>query len=183
MSEIRHPNVVCCECKKPIYRRLKQSKSGLFFCNKVCYGRHCRKVFPCPVCGKEILSGQRAKTCSRACANIRRTGIKYDGKQSRSRSSRNTQLKQVLMTKRGPRCEICDYDNTNILQAHHIVKRANDGTDDLTNLKLLCPNCHCTIHLGDSRKEDELDKRASTALKATSTLTECGGQDLRLPNF
>lgn len=55
------------------------------------------------------------------------------------------------MQERGVVCELCKYANVNVLQAHHVKRRSDGGTDDLSNLQLLCPNCHATIHLGDSR--------------------------------
>ena len=67
---------------------------------------------------------------------------------------RGKAIKQRLLLSRGLRCEICKYDNINILVGHHLIEKAIGGSDDLDNLQLLCPNCHYTIHLGDSRITD-----------------------------
>jgi RNA-directed DNA polymerase len=149
----RKPNVICCVCQTPVYRR--KTESGLYYCSRKCYGIDCRKPHNCPVCGKEILSGQNAKTYSKACSNKQRTGIKYDGQRNLSKAKQNQTLKNILVSNFGPRCQLCSYDNLNVLQVHHIVKRSKGGTNELSNLQLLCPNCHCTIHLGDSRMEDK----------------------------
>ncbi len=51
-------------------------------------------------------------------------------------------------------CERCGYDNYTILQIHHIVERHKGGTDDLSNLELLCSNCHMVHHHGYALYED-----------------------------
>ncbi|WP_412063728.1 HNH endonuclease [Rubrivirga sp. IMCC45206] len=49
---------------------------------------------------------------------------------------------------RGGRCETCGYDNYNVLHVHHVTPKAEGGTDDGVNLRLLCPNCHMVTHHG-----------------------------------
>ena len=60
----------------------------------------------------------------------------------------------ALALARGPNCEKCHNDNFAIIQVHHIIERSVGGTDDHTNLQLLCPNCHMTHHYGFFRFED-----------------------------
>ena len=46
-------------------------------------------------------------------------------------------------------CTICHYhDEPRILEIHHILERCNGGTDDVSNLIVLCPNCHSLVHHG-----------------------------------
>lgn len=52
------------------------------------------------------------------------------------------------METRGVVCEICKFSKTNILVVHHVIERCNGGSDNLENLKLICPNCHAEIHYG-----------------------------------
>ncbi|NBQ69019.1 MAG: HNH endonuclease [Nitrosomonadaceae bacterium] len=152
----RKPNCVCLVCTKPVYRRPKVllKTNGKVYCGQTCYGKACRKEVPCKVCGKPICATKHAQTCSRSCANKNRTGIKYDRGGARPKKDKikmGRELKERLLLDRGRKCERCQYDNVNVLQGHHIVEKANGGTDDIENLLLLCPNCHYTIHLGDSR--------------------------------
>lgn len=47
----------------------------------------------------------------------------------------------------GKFCELCDYDECDkILEVHHIDE--NRRNSDITNLIVLCPNCHRKITLG-----------------------------------
>jgi hypothetical protein len=45
---------------------------------------------------------------------------------------------------RGNVCERCGYERYEILQIHHKNRDRNDN--DLGNLELICPNCHCEEH-------------------------------------
>jgi len=126
---------------------------GNVFCSQACYGVSCRKENPCLVCGKPILSGLNKKTCSRACSNIHRAGIKYKIGRPKDKVKTQILLKTRLAKERGRICEKCGYDKFEILQVHHVDR--NRGNNDLKNLELICPNCHYEEHLlfGKMRNE------------------------------
>lgn len=169
----RHPNTICCACEKPIYRRPYQIASGHpVYCSIKCSSGAQTKSKGCPVCGE--LMSPRQVTCSRACANVRRAGIKYKTGSRRSKVATMKMIKIRLVEERGPLCERCGYDNEFVLQAHHKIPRAKGGSDDLSNLDLLCPNCHATEHYGDSRLAEGVGFeptqlfRASTVFKTAA---------------
>jgi hypothetical protein len=143
----RTPNVCCTICKKGVYRRpvdLKLNK-GLAYCSQKCYGISCRKELPCVVCKVPILAHKNARTCSRACANRYRAGIKYKlGHPKKDKVQNQRALKLRLIEERGKVCERCGYAKVEILQVHH--KDRNRNNNSLTNLELLCPNCHAEGH-------------------------------------
>ncbi len=143
----RHPNTKCCVCNKPIYRRpieIQRNESKVY-CGIKCYGIACRKEKPCVVCGKLMLAGLNKKTCSRACANKHREGIKYKLGRPRDKVVHYRSIKVRLLDLRGKVCERCGYDIFEILQVHH--KDRNRENNDLGNLELICPNCHYREHL------------------------------------
>lgn len=142
----RKPNSSCFVCGKRIYRRPTQLKSGKVYCSSVCHGIDQRVTKQCPVCGKTYWGAKR--TCSRTCANKGRMGIRYLGENKRNNYVQGWLLKEKLAAQRGGVCETCGHDNYNILQVHHRVPKAEGGTDALSNLMLLCPNCHREIHFG-----------------------------------
>jgi 5-methylcytosine-specific restriction endonuclease McrA len=138
-------------CGRPVYRRPIELKknNGKVFCSATCYGISCRKEIPCVVCGKLILSGLNKKTCSRACANKHRTGIRYKLHLPRKDKVVNTRaLKLRLLKLRGNICERCGYNRIEILQVHH--KDKNSKNNILDNLELICPNCHFEEHYLES---------------------------------
>ncbi len=143
----RTPNTHCLVCGKPVYKRpstIKQNK-GKAYCSQVCYGISCRKETPCVVCGKPILAGLHKKTCSRACANKNRTGMKYKLHGSRKDKVKYYRsLKMRLLKSRGKHCERCGYNKYEILQVHH--KDGNNKNNNISNLELVCPNCHFEEH-------------------------------------
>lgn len=133
-------------CQKDIYKRPSQIKEngGKAFCSQVCFGKFCRKENPCVVCGKLILASANKKTCSRACANTHRMGIKYKMNSPRDKVKAQQTLKIRLLKVRGKNCERCKYDKWEILQVHH--KDRDRNNNNLENLELICPNCHYSEH-------------------------------------
>jgi len=142
----RHPNTACNICNKPIYKRPIEIERNLgkAFCSMACYGKSCRKESPCRVCGKPILAGSNKRTCSRACANKQRTGIRYNGLRLNDNVVSQQALKSRLIAARGRQCERCGYSKTEILNVHH--KDRNRSNNNLSNLELICPNCHAEEH-------------------------------------
>jgi predicted nucleic acid-binding Zn ribbon protein len=141
---IRHPNTTCSVCSKPVYRRPVEIERGRVFCSKECYGIACRKESPCAVCGTPILANKHRKTCSRACSNTHRTGVRYNRGRPKDKVKDQRAAKLRVLAVRGQKCERCGYDKKEILNIHH--KDRNRKNNDLDNLELLCPNCHAEEH-------------------------------------
>lgn len=144
--EKRRPNTECVVCHKPIYRRPVELErnAGRVFCTHACYGQATRKEKPCAVCAKPILASLNKKTCSRACANTNRAGIKYKTGSVRDKVKDQRAIKLRLLEARGDRCERCGYAKREILHVHH--KDRNRTNNELSNLELICPNCHYEEH-------------------------------------
>lgn len=53
-------------------------------------------------------------------------------------------IKIRLLKDRGTSCEKCGYDKKEILHVHH--KDRNRNNNNLSNLELICPNCHYENH-------------------------------------
>jgi hypothetical protein len=149
MSEpyIRKPNIQCVMCDTRVYRRPVelQAAGGKAYCSQKCYGVSQRKEIDCLVCRAPILASRHARTCSRACANTYRTGIKYKlGRPRKDKVQNQRAVKIRLIEARGTQCERCGYGKVEILQVHH--KNRDRSNNDLTNLELVCPNCHYEEH-------------------------------------
>lgn len=142
----RNPNTKCLVCNAPVYKRpaIIQLNKGRVFCGQKCYGISIRNEKPCVICGKLILASAHKKTCSRACANKHRTGIKYKMNRPRDKVKNQRSLKIRLLDQRGRSCERCQYDKPEILVVHH--KDRNRDNSELENLELICPNCHAEEH-------------------------------------
>jgi hypothetical protein len=123
-----------------------------------CYGISQRKEVPCLVCKKPILAGFNKKTCSRNCANKNRIGIKYKIGSPEDKARVQKFLKLKLLKQRGSKCERCKYEKYEILQVHHIDR--NRKNNHLSNLALICPNCHYEEHfLEKSWLKNKLEKK------------------------
>lgn len=143
----RTPNAKCAICGAGVYRRpveLEASK-GKAYCGQRCYGLSQRKETPCVMCGKPILASKHARTCSRACANRYRAGIRYKlGRPLKDKVQNQRSLKLRLIKERGSVCERCGYSKVEILHVHH--RDRNRNHNELGNLELICPNCHYEEH-------------------------------------
>lgn len=160
----RKTNTECAICKKSIYRRPSEieANDGRVFCSSTCYGISNRKEVPCLVCGKPIMSRFNKKTCSRTCANINRSGIKYKTGSLKDKVKSQKYLKLRLLEDRGMKCEKCGYGKYEILQIHH--KDRNRNNNDLRNLELICPNCHYEEHfLEKSWLRERLEKKSKNS--------------------
>jgi len=91
-----------------------------------------------------ILASFNKKTCSRYCANKHRKGIKYKSNSPKDKVKTQRLLKIRLLRRKGNKCERCGFGKYQILQIHH--KDKNRDNNNLDNLELLCPNCHCEEH-------------------------------------
>lgn len=115
----RIPNVTCAYCNKKFYRpknKLKNSKSGLFFC--------CRKH-------KDL--GQKLES------GITEIHPTHYG------TAKIPDYRKIAFSTKEKVCEMCGYNKTpQILQVHHIDE--NRENNSLDNLQVLCPNCHLEIH-------------------------------------
>lgn len=141
---IRKANTECFICEAPIYRRPMEMKRGHVFCSITCSAKAQRKEKPCIVCKKPILAKFHKKTCSRSCANKNRAGIKYKIGRPKDKVVSQRSLKIRLLQQRGSECERCRYAKREILHVHH--KDRNRNNNELSNLELICPNCHYEDH-------------------------------------
>jgi len=153
---IRKPNCNCFKCNSSIYRRPKQIARGPVFCSIACSRAYHVKTKKCPVCQEGMPAWKSIKTCSRSCANTLRKGIKYDRQNNRNKYVNLKATKKRLIALRGGKCEECAYSVVpGILHVHHKIPRAKGGTNELSNLQLLCPNCHAIKHFNVNEQDTQ----------------------------
>ena len=153
--QYRKPNIECCVCNKPIYKRPSQIEKaeGKVYCSMKCYGLTCRRPKSCVACGKEILASKCAKTCSKEC--YRKTLQASDRKFSKGRKQiagnakyGSRSFRRRILKERGSVCQLCGYNISAVLTLHHVVERCKGGDDSDSNILVLCRNCHGEVHLG-----------------------------------
>ena len=69
----------------------------------------------------------------------------------------------------GNRCAVCD--SMDYLEFHHLLPKANGGTDDYDNLILLCARCHAAVH-GRLYNPDKPNCKASISYDAALPILE-----------
>lgn len=165
----------CEKCKKVFYRYPSQSNLNHNFCSRSCANsanhqraqkarknpskpkiektcKHCEKTFFVYPYRSKV-----AEFCSRDCFyeyRVKQTDGNYKNYRADIRPSyfRNYPKK----------CAICDFDI--VVDLHHIVAKADGGSDTFENLIPLCPNHHALADRGlISRDELNRINPASTA--------------------
>ena len=140
--------VVCVHCKKEYVAKGPSAK----FCSSSCKEKNRpdrqKNDFICIFC--DIPFRRRApdnagKFCSRKCSGLFTTA---NGK-------KNYFYKAFLTYEH--KCNRCDLNKYESLCVHHID--LNHDNNDISNLEILCYNCHFGIHFANSKKKkDTLDR-------------------------
>lgn len=124
--------VKCTYCDKEFFKilsKLKNSKSGLYFCSRSCK--------------------DKAQTISFGCQQIM-------PRHYNKINSNNTYRKHAFRLLKHE-CAICEYNEyERILEVHHIDEDRNNS--NISNLIILCPNCHAKITLKLYTLEELLKK-------------------------
>lgn len=119
-SDSIQDNLVCCTCGTSFSRspsKMKNSKTGYFFCSRVC---------------KDL--AQRVGTAL-SIPDIQPVGYGNGATEYRERALREY----------GCKCQDCGYDRyPALIQVHHIDRDRTNGS--LENLRVLCIRCHMEDH-------------------------------------
>jgi 5-methylcytosine-specific restriction endonuclease McrA len=75
--------------------------------------------------------------------------------------------KAMLVKAKGKRCQRCG--NEHKLTIHHIKPVSEGGTNDLSNMALLCDTCHKKVH-GVFRKTSNRERMISRNLKVCEAM-------------
>lgn len=120
-ATVKTPNCKCAFCAKDIYKtnsQKKNSKSGLFFCNRKC------------------------KEEAQKLGGIKAIQPNHYGTRTIILSS---DYRPIALASFLHQCRSCGYDrHVEILQVHH--KDRDRSNNDISNLELLCPTCHDEEH-------------------------------------
>ena len=153
----------CLNCDNTFKTTLTEHKRGNGkYCSRSCTANYYQKTKPKPVsnvkcafCNKEFY-----KNISKI--NNSKSGLHFCCRDHKDRAQRLGGIKEIqpshygtangkynyrkrAMEQYGEQCQNCHYNEyVQILQVHHIDK--NRDNNDLSNLKVLCPNCHELAH-------------------------------------
>jgi 5-methylcytosine-specific restriction endonuclease McrA len=119
-------------CAKPGYVPL---------CSGPCKERYDKKLLECINCGKgfraEHARDRIRKYCSQKCRRH------YRFQQSKVIHGRTDKFNAKVQKILGHDCAVCGYFNDKaVCDVHHIVPRKNGGSNELTNVIVLCARCH-----------------------------------------
>lgn len=145
----------CLYCKKEIKVNLSEHNRGFAkFCSKKCSAIHnnenrSENVLFCIVCGCQFKSkSNHAKYCSDGCRrNVSLQRLKDRRKEGKDRYHKAEKVRRKFGSLA---CFVCGWKESSC-DVHHVLPRRDGGSDDLSNLTILCPNHHRLADRGDLR--------------------------------
>lgn len=151
-------NCTCTTCDKRFYKKpsvIQQSTTGKHYCSKECQyrGQKRGEYVNCTTCSKRIykarsdfdknITGQFF--CSKKCQAVEQNAFGALSNNFKGKDVKDYRVKAFRYLDH--LCNRCGFnDHTKILQVHH--KDANRSNNNIENLEILCPNCHCLEHFG-----------------------------------
>jgi hypothetical protein len=100
----------------------------------------------CLNCSNKLTRGKGRTFCSKLCESEYKKNIKYKKIEQEPNSFKSAPVKKYLIEKHGEKCMDCGWDKRNPvtnkvpIEIEHLD--GNSNNNELSNLKLLCPNCH-----------------------------------------
>lgn len=168
-SRIKTNIIECIVCKKSFDLKpymMKGRVSGVYCCSREClyknkkenpamYGRKTLSQEESLLVVKQYVNDMKrindlAKDYSVSKQTIKNTLIKNEV-QFRNKTDYITSVQSFtaiarrLIKERGNPCQNCKWDEANC-DVHHILPRSKGGTNEKSNLIILCPNCHRLMH-------------------------------------
>lgn len=151
----------CSNCGKKFYRsrgeinkrkNRKKKKCDKSYCSRECASQHrsalSRKTLNCYSCNTKFSRlncyiNEGKNFCSQSCSN-KYIGEFFKGKKARTYISGEFIYRKLAFENNSHSCALCDFSEQYALEVHHIDK--NRKNNDLSNLIIVCANCHRGIH-------------------------------------
>lgn len=128
-------------CRRRMYNNHVSPKTGssgfLFDHNRSCLptkvGVHPQAVSRLSVFGETWM---HADLCRSLEDGMEKTKVRHDA----------ARIRRFALRTHDGACAVCGFHAGRILRLHHITPVSKGGTNDASNLTLLCPNCHDSVH-------------------------------------
>ena len=145
-------NCKCKQCGEEFYKKPSKITENNY-CSKQCHYNSMKKgtIIECLVCGIPVYRAPselaKSKTgqifCSKKCQAEEQNGFGASNYNYKGKDVQDYRVKAFRFKEH--RCNRCGYNKLlDILQVHHID--SDRSNNDLSNLEILCPNCHCEEH-------------------------------------
>ena len=135
--------VTTCHVCETEFTHISSRANKAKYCSTKCYNKaqidKGTVEYTCAHCDKKFMDSpsHKRKYCSRSCINKANKSVWRPD----FTTVRKVMVNRNMLTK----CERCGFDKSpNILGVHH--KDRNHNNNELSNLEVLCPNCHSEEH-------------------------------------
>lgn len=159
-----------CECCGKELTKKTQKK----FCCASCsakVGNKSRKITTkgrtrlrsCIRCGKEFYASIHLNAARCICEDCKKHNRPHHKEKKSIKTLKDISKKTFvkILKNMGAKCSICGW-NESTCDVHHIIPSSEGGTDDFTNLIVVCPNCHRVCHTTNKYTKEFLSERNIT---------------------
>ena len=145
-------NCECSLCRILFYKKPSRINDKNY-CSKRCHNTSMKigSIYRCKVCNKEVYRKpceiRKNKTgdvfCSKKCQATEQNCFGKAAYNFKGLDVKDYRVKAMRFLPN--KCNRCGYEKlVSILQVHHIDRDRHNN--DISNLEILCPNCHCEEH-------------------------------------
>lgn len=104
-------------------------------------------IHQCPDCGKATVQTSKGELeISQDELEHAQCDCQVSQPGERNRNSIPPSIRRLVLARDRHRCQRPGCGNTKFLEVHHKVPRSQGGTNDATNLTILCSGCHALLH-------------------------------------
>jgi len=133
---------------------VKKNACNIQYCTSC---KNLKYTHTCEKCGDEFKSGTKAYYNKIHCNKCKRKTVRSCNVNSILDLSSRTVAKLLKRANIG--CQICGWNKASC-DIHHIVEVCNNGSNDQSNLIVICPNCHREIHSAKKYSKQFLEARS-----------------------
>ena len=154
----------CLNCQSEFNAPAKEVKRGNGkFCSKKCSGEYNGKIRPKPEPNKECAWCSLPIYRNKSTAAVSKSGLHFCSDEHKNKAQSLNGLREMHLPHYGTGnnyrdkvfkiegklkiCERCGFDNAAAIIVHH--KDRNRENNDLSNLEILCCNCHAIEHYSE----------------------------------
>ena len=99
----------------------------------------------CDKCGKEFESDHRLRNDRKHHCEDCKRAVPHSKKGNISLTDLSKRTISKILKRAEKECQLCGWKESSC-DIHHIIPRKEGGSDESTNLIVVCPNCHRILH-------------------------------------
>jgi 5-methylcytosine-specific restriction endonuclease McrA len=132
-------------------------------------------IHQCPECAKATVQTSRGELeISKVDLERAQCDCQVSEPNKRNTTSIPPATRRKVLAAARHKCQAPGCDHVRFLEIHHVIKRSKGGTNDPSNLQVLCSACHKLVHANSCRLSEFMVKSPSERYLSNDGLLCCG---------